>query len=236
MSKENKSILFISDLHAPWMHPDTVPFLKALKKRYSPTRIILSGDEIDWHSISMHDHDPDLPSPSDELHEAIQVLKPIYKLFPKADVLESNHGSLVLRRALMSGLPKAVLKGYREILEAPKGWNWHFDLTIKLPTGFDCYLHHSKGANVKRNSQSMGMSFCQGHHHESFEIQYWGNPNALHFGLTAGCLVDPTSLALAYGKNNLRRPVIGCAVIVDGLPKLLPMLLNKRGRWTGYVP
>ncbi len=232
----NRRILFVSDIHAPYTHRDAVPFLKAVKRKYKPTRVILSGDEADHHSISMHDHDPDLSAPADELRKAIEVLRPIYKLFPKADILESNHGSLVLRKALMHGLPTAVIRSYREILQAPKGWNWHFDLTVKLPTGYDCYFHHSKGANVKQNSQAMGASFCQGHHHESFEIRYWGSPRALLFGMTVGCLVDPKSLAMAYNKNNLRRPVLGVGVIIEGVPMLIPMLLDNNGKWTGKVP
>jgi hypothetical protein len=106
---------------------------------------------------------------------------------------------------------------------------------IRLPDGTDCYFHHSKGVNAKKNSQAMGMSFVQGHHHESFEIQYWGNPNALLFGMTCGCLVDGKSLALAYNKNNLKRPVIGCSVIIDSKPILIPMVLNKKGRWIGRL-
>jgi len=38
-------------------------------------------------------------------------------------------------------------------------------------------------------------------------------------------------LAMAYNKNNLKRPVIGCAVIIDGIPQLIPMVLNRKGRW-----
>jgi hypothetical protein len=231
-----KRILFISDLHAPYMHQDAAKFLAAVKKKYNPTSVILSGDEVDWHSISMHEHDPNLPGPLDELNQAIKQLKPIYKLFPKAAILESNHGSLVFRRAKNAGLPDAVFKSYQEMLQAPRGWTWHFDLRLKLPGGEMCYFHHSKGANVKKNSQAYGMSFCQGHHHETFEITYWGNPLGLHFGLTTGCLVDPKSLALAYGKNNLRRPVLGVSVILDGIPKLLPMIVDKKSRWTGVVP
>ena len=106
---------------------------------------------------------------------------------------------------------------------------------MTLPNGTPLYLHHSKGANVKKNSQAMGSSFCQGHHHESFEIQYWGNPHALLFGMTVGCLVDSKSLAMAYNKNNLKRPVIGCGIIVDSIPQLIPMVLDKKGRWVGKL-
>lgn len=227
----NKRILVISDLHAPYNHKDTVAFLSAIKKKYKPTRVILSGDEADFAAISFHDHDPDLDSPSKELIKAIDALKPIYKLFPKAEVLESNHGSLIIRKALANGLSRRFFRTPREILEAPKGWTWHFDLNIKLPNGMHCYFHHSKGANVKKNSQAMGMSFVQGHHHEHFEIAYWGNPNALLFGMTVGCLVDNKSLAMAYNKNNLKRPVIGCGMIIDSQPLLIPMVLNSKGRW-----
>ncbi len=229
--KNNKTILVISDLHAPYMHVDAVKFLAAIKRKYKPTRVILSGDEADFHNISFHDADPDLDSAGQELDKAIAALKPLYKLFPKAEVLESNHGSLVARKALANGLSSRFFKTPGDILEAPKSWSWHFDITAKLPNGTQCYFHHSKGANVKKNSQAMGMSFVQGHHHESFEIQFWGNPNALLFGMTVGCLVDPKSLAMAYNKNNLKRPVIGCGIIVDSIPILIPMVLDSRGRW-----
>ncbi len=232
---DNRRILVISDLHQPYSHRDTVAFLKAIKQKYKPTRVILSGDEVDYHNISFHDADPDLDAAGPELDKAIQGLKPLYKLFPKAEILESNHGSLVFRKALAGGLSRRFFKSPGEILEAPKTWTWHFDITLKLPNGTSCYFHHSKGANAKKNSQALGMSFVQGHHHESFEIQYWGNPNALLFGMTVGCLVDNKSLAMAYNKNNLKRPVIGCAVIIDSIPQLIPMVLNSKGRWTGKL-
>ncbi len=232
---KNSRILFISDLHAPYYHKDTVRFLKAVKDKYKPTRVILSGDEVDYHNISFHDSDPDLDSAGTELKKAIDTLKPVYKMFPTAEVLESNHGSLVMRKAAANGLSRSFFKSPREILEAPKGWTWHFDITLTLPTGFKCYFHHSKGANVLKNSQAMGMSFCQGHHHEKFEIQYWGNPQGLYFGITTGCLVDTESLALAYAKNNLKRQVIGVSVILEGIPQLIPMVLNKRGRWVNKL-
>jgi Calcineurin-like phosphoesterase len=232
---DNKRILVISDLHCPYQHPDAVRFLRALKAKYKPTRVILSGDEVEYAGISFHDHDPDMDAPGRELKRAIEELTPIYKMFPVAEVLESNHGSLVLRKALANGLSREYIRAPGEILKAPPGWTWHFDIVTTLPTGFQCYFHHSKGPNAKKNSQAMGMSFVMGHHHEQMDISYWGNPNALLFGMTVGCLVDPESLAMLYNKNNLKRPVIGCAVIIEGLPILIPMVLNRNGRWIGKL-
>jgi hypothetical protein len=53
--------------------------------------------------------------------------------------------------------------------------------------------------------------------------------------MQVGCLVDKDSLAMAYAKNNLKRPIIGCAMIVEGIPLLIPLLLSKGGRWTGKL-
>lgn len=228
-----KSILVISDSHFPYNHPDIIAFLRHLKKKHKPDKIVHIGDEVDWHAISFHDHDPDLMAPSDELKTAINRLKPIYKLFPEVDVLESNHGSLVYRKGKTHGLPRHVFKSYREILEAPKGWKWHPDLTLKCSNDQLVYFHHGKSSDILKVSQSMGMSSVSGHFHEKFEVRYWANSLGLYFAMIVGCLIDDDTLAFNYNNCNLKRPLIGCAVIVDGHPVLEPMVLNKMGRWIG---
>lgn len=230
----NKRILIISDLHAPYMHPDTVDFLAAVKDKYKPTRVILSGDEADFHNISFHDSDPDLDSSGEELDRAISCLRPIYKMFPRAEVLESNHGSLVLRKGIASGLSRKFFRGPGEILKAPPTWAWRDDITLTLPDGSKCYFHHSKGKALK-TGQLYGMSHVCGHLHESFDIQYWSTPGNLFFAMTVGCLVDKKSLALAYAKNNQKRQIIGVGLILDSHPILVPMVLNSKGRWTGKL-
>lgn len=230
----NNTILIISDLHAPYMHPDAVRFLAAVKRKYCPTRVILSGDEADFHSISFHDKDPDLDSSGAELERAIKALLPVYKLFPKAEVLESNHGSLVLRKAIASGLSRSYFKSPGDILRAPKGWTWKMDITLVLPNGSKCYFHHSKGKALK-TGQLYGMSHVCGHLHEDFNIQYWSTPENLFFAMTVGCLVDKKSLALAYAKNNQKRQILGVGLIINSIPMLIPMVLSSNGRWTGKL-
>lgn len=227
---KNQVILAIGDLHAPYMHKDAVSFLKAIKTKYKPNSVVFMGDEIDWHSTSFHEHDPDLMAAADELNAAIKQLQPLYKMFPSAIVLESNHGSLIYRKALNAGIPSAVIKGYREIMHAPKGWDWKFDHVVSTPLG-DIYWHHGKSSSHKKLSQNMGMSAIQGHFHNEFYISYWSSPKALYWDANAGCLVDHKSRAQAYGKNNLQKPIVGCIVIVNGIPQLIPMVLNKNGRW-----
>lgn len=231
----NKSVLIISDQHHPYGHPDIVAFLRAIKKKYKPDRIINIGDELDYHAASFHPSNVDLLGAGDELKTAIRRLQPIYKLFPKMDIMESNHGSMMFRKALHHGLPRRALKAYRDVLEAPQGWVWHDDLVITLSNGMKCYFCHGKTGDILKLSQSMGMSAVCGHFHEKFEVRYWGNSQGLFFGMIVGCLIENRSLAFAYNKLNLKRPVIGCAIILDGHPKLLPMVLNSNGRWIGKL-
>jgi hypothetical protein len=229
---KNSRVLVISDLHAPYYHKDTIPFLTAINELFKPDKIVLTGDEIDGHCISFHDSDPDLPfSPSSELEKAIEHLKPIYELFPKADILESNHGSLVYRRGKHGGIPRSVFKDYRDILEAPRGWNWHSELIIKLSDGRDCYFHHGKSTNGLAVALAEGMNVVMAHHHSIFEIRYVNTAARLLWAVITGCMIDDKSLAFSYNKLQIKRPVVGCTIILDGQPKLLPMILNPEGRW-----
>lgn len=229
-----KTTLVIGDLHAPHMHKDALAFLKAVKAKYKPDSVIFMGDEVDSHATSYHEHDPDLASSGDELKQAIKQLQPLYKLFPRATILESNHGSLVYRKALTAGLPSAVLKGYREILSAPQGWTWAYDHILPTELG-DVYFHHGKSGTWEKLSKNMAMSAVQGHFHNKFYISYWSSPNGLYWDANAGCLVDNHSRAMAYGKNNLQKPIVGCMVIIKGVPQLIPMVLLKNHRWNGKL-
>lgn len=228
---DNRRILVISDLHIPYHHPDSIEFLQYLKDKYNPTRIICMGDELDKHSLSYHDHDPDLPSAGDELRRSIPVIAELKKMFPIMDILESNHGSLVWRKAKTSGIPKHYIKSYNEVLGVDGDWKWSFDLTITLPAGNKCYFHHGKSSQIVQLSQQMGMCAVQGHYHETFGIGYWGNPAGLYWGMQTGCLVNDTALAFNYNNVNIKRPIVGTGLIIDGQPVLEPMILGVDGRW-----
>jgi predicted phosphodiesterase len=232
----NDRILVISDMHHPFSHPDTVRFLRALNKKYKFTRIICIGDEIDAHAMSFHDSDPDLFSPGDELQTAIECLQPIYKMFPKVDLVESNHGSMIYRKGKHHGIPRKALREYGDVIEAPPGWKWSPDLTIDLPNGNKCWFTHGLSSDVMKLVAANGVCVVQGHFHEKFVIGYHGNPASFLFGMTVGCLIDDKALAFAYNKTHTKRPIIGCGMIIDSMPRLAPMVLGKKRKWTGFVP
>jgi len=232
--KKSKSVLVISDMHHPYAHPDTIAFLKAVKAKYKPDAVVCIGDEADFHDASFHDSDPDLDSAGVELEKAIKGLKPIYKLFPKVTVVESNHGSMILRKALVGKIPRKAIKSYNEILDAPKGWKWVFDTIIQTPLGPVCFCHGKSSAPGKLASQ-YGMSTVQGHYHEKAQICYISTPEKLMFDAHTGCLADDKSLAMGYNKVNPKRPIVSLLVIIEGIPHLVPMVLSRKGRWIGSL-
>ncbi len=222
---DNSRILFISDMHIPYHHPDTIPFLLMLKDRYKPTRVICLGDELDKHALSFHDSDPDLMSAGDELRAALPVIAELHDIFPVMDLIDSNHGSMVFRKAKHHGIPRHYLKSYNDVLRVGDGWKWYHDLTIELPDGQKVFVHHGKSAEAIKTSQAMSMSHVCGHFHESFGVKYWANPNGLFFAMNSGCLIDDDSYAYSYNNTNLKRPIIGTSLLIDGIPVLEAMPL-----------
>lgn len=232
-NEDNSRVLLISDMHIPYHHPDMLAFLKHLKEKYNPTRVICLGDELDKHALSYHDSDPDLSSAGDELRNSLPVIKELFKMFPRMDIVESNHGSLVWRKAKTFGIPRHYIKSYNDVLGVDEGWKWSFDLTINLPNGQKCYIHHGKTSDVVKLSQQTGSCSVQGHYHESFKVDYWGNSTGLYWGMQAGCLINDEALAFSYNNVNIKRPVIGTGLIINSLPILEPMILDDNGRWIG---
>lgn len=229
--KDNRRILNISDAHMPYHHPDMIEFLTYLKGKYQPTRVICGGDELDKHSLSFHSSSPELSSAGDELKRSLPVVKELYDLFPEMDLLSSNHGSLVYRKAKEHGIPIHYLKSYKDVLEVGDGWSWYFDLNILLPNGQRCYYTHGKVNNVMKVSTEQGCNAVQFHYHDQFKVEYRGNSSGLFWGLQSGCLIDDRSLAFSYNNCNLKRPIIGTSLIIDSKPILEPMILGLDGRW-----
>lgn len=231
---DNSRILVVPDLHFPFCHVDALDFLHKLKVNLNPTRIICLGDELDYHAMSFHDSDPDLDNAGRELLLGLGYIDTLHELFPKMDLLHSNHGSMAYRKAKHHGMPRHLLKSYNEVLGVPADdWRWHDSLILELPNGRRCKFIHGISANVLAASQSMGMSLVQGHHHSLFELRYWNGGDGLNFAITSGCLIDDSSMAFAYNKLQVKRPIIGVTYIENSMPHLIPMAVDKDNRWTG---
>jgi|TARA_Y100000289_G_C3911809_1_gene145101 predicted phosphodiesterase len=230
----HESVLVISDLHIPYHHKDSFKFLQKVKKQFKPDTVINIGDLLDFHAISFHEHNPDLPSIGDELTVSKSYIKELESIFPDVTEVHSNHSSLVYRRAIKYGMSAQFLRPYGEFL-GTKNWKWVDDLTLEMSNGKKVYFTHGKSADVLKVSQTMGMNCVQGHYHTKFCIGYWANPEDLYWGMNVGCLINQKSMAFSYAKNFNTRFVLGCGIILNGVPRLLPMVLDNNGDWIGDI-
>lgn len=235
--QEAKCILVIPDLHAPYMHPDALAFLATVAEKAKPDLVVQLGDETDGHAISFHDSDPNLDSAGVELEKAKRMLEGLHRIFPELLVCDSNHGSLIYRRAKAHGLPVQYIKKYRDVLFPEHGapsWSWRSHWKIQTPLGTVLFKHQSSGP-VLSDAAHEGCNVCVGHMHGNFEVEYAASSTRLYWGMTSGCLIDRKSMAFAYGKNTKNKPMLGCSLIVEGKPTLIPMVLDDSGRWVGKL-
>lgn len=231
-----ESILVIPDIHAPYQHPDALPFLKMVRDAFSPDLVVQLGDELDYHALSFHDSDPNLDSAGMELERGKVFLKQLAKEFPEVLVCHSNHGSMVFRRAKAHGLPVQLLRTYRDVVlpkVANHGWSWAYSWRVNTPLGEVMFKHQAAGilADAAHNSCNLVV----GHNHGNFSVEYCASSSHLYYGVYSGCLIDKDALAFAYGKHAMKKPIIGCTVILNGRPMLLPMVLDDLGRWVGHL-
>jgi len=231
----NKRILVIGDLHFPYHHSDTFDFLSLIKKKYKPDRIISIGDEIDGHAWSYHEQETELDGPGIEFNKAKKCMKKLEKLFPRMDILESNHGSLHNRKSQTHGIPKGFIKSYNQAWGVSNKWKWHWDMNIKLPNKQMLYLHHARSKNIIKSSQMLGKNCIFGHHHNEQYIRYWTGGYESMFGAFTGCLVDIDSLAQEYGRINIHKPLLGSIIVENSKPRILRMNVNNKNRWDGDV-
>ena len=227
-------ILVFGDMHIPYHREGAIEFLSAINDKYKPTKVICTGDELDNHSMSFHDTDPDCLGAGDELEKAIKYMKELYKIFPTVDLVDSNHGSMVFRKAKFGGIPLKFIRSMKDIIEAPIGWNWHKDYTYTMNNGQDLFVVHGLKKNSRMLAEQYGCCVIQGHYHEDSSVNYSSSPRQLIWGCSCGCLVDDSSLALEYNKTNLKRPILSCVLITNGIPQLIPMVI-KNHKWIGKV-
>jgi hypothetical protein len=229
-------VLTISDMQCPAHHIDSIDFLKECKSVVKPTKIVHGGDAFDFHSLSFYTRNPDLPSIRDEFEQAMVTMRQVYKLFPKATMLKDNHSDRIYRVAEASGLSVKFMRGLLDIMEAPKKWSLEENIVIDGVL----YQHGHQGKAGLHPALKQAMEMFQStvvfHFHAEFGINYFANPSKIIFGMNCGSLLDQKHLAFKYSKAYKKKSIIGTGAVLHGFPVLLPMQLDKHGRWTGKLP
>ena len=204
------SVLFVGDLHAPFVLDGYLEFNLDLQKKYNCGTVIFAGDIIDAHSWSFHTVDVDGLSVKDELNAAINQLRDWYKAFPEATVLYGNHDLRIARKAKEYGLSQLFLKYFGDIIDAPKEWKF----THQLYKDNVLYIHGSNGNAIKRATE-IRHSVAQGHlHSEAFASWSVSEIDSI-FGLQVGCGIDRNTYAFEYATPMTKKPIISSGLILD---------------------
>ena len=209
ITKEERRILVIGDLHCPFELDGYFNFCKETYANYNCNQVIFIGDIIDNHAFSYHEPDPDGMSAGDELQVAIEDVKKWYNAFPVADVLIGNHDRMAARKAMTGGIPKVWIKSYNDVLGTPK-WNWTERIVYD-----DVQYVHGEGGTARTKAKNDMMSTVQGHIHTQAYTEFTVGRKFKVFGMQVGCGIDAKSYASAYAKN-FKKQAIGCGVVVGG--------------------
>lgn len=234
MNPKNRRILVISDMQMPFHHKDAFAFLAYVKRKYKPTRVVNIGDITDSYCLNAWGIDPDSISASDEIRQMQSGVKRLAKMFPKMDVLTSNHDLRIYRAARRAGIPSHFIKDYYDWMGCPNTWKFHDELMID-----DIMFSHGDEGGAGGMNASMkrimhyGRSSVAGHLHTQANIVYLANREKLLFGMQVGSLIDREAMAFAYAKKSLKKPILSVGMILDGVPMLIPMQLDEEGNWNG---
>jgi len=213
----------IPDLHIPFNHKNSIPFLLDTFKKEGVTDIVFIGDLVDNHAISRHQTDAIALGAKQEYEEALLEVHKFTKAFPNLRMpSDGNHDDIPERQAATLGMPTEFLKEFRDLWQLPKGWKIEDELII------DGILFKHKpsagGANgCFKSCLIEGMSVVFGHLHSVFGIRYYANKRSLKWAMAVGCLINIKDYAFNYGKDFAARPILGCGIIKNGVPKIIPM-------------
>ena len=209
LTKDEKRILIIGDLHEPFCLSGYKDFCQNVYENFNCNHVIYIGDVLDNHYASYHETDTNGMSGGLELETAISKVQEWYKIFPVADVIIGNHDRIIARKCFSSSIPKQWIKSYNEVL-GTKNWNW----TERIVYDNVQYVH-GEGGTARTRSKNDMMSTVQGHIHTQAYTEWMVGNKFKIFGMQVGCGIDRDSYAAAYARNY-KKQAIGCGVVIGG--------------------
>ena len=208
MNKQERRILVVGDIHAPFELKEYLQFCKDTYANYNCNQVIFIGDIVDNHASSFHISDPDGMGGGDELDLAIERIKDWAIAFPVADVMIGNHDRIIMRKAFDGQIPARWIKDYNDVL----GTNWSWRESVV----YDNVLYeHGEGGQALTKAKNNMMSSVCGHTHTEAYVKWLVGKNFKVFAMQVGCGVDSKTYAAAYAKN-FKKQAIGCGVILGG--------------------
>ena len=213
LTKKERRILVVGDLHCPFDLDSYLPFLLETYAKWNCNQILMIGDAVDNHYSSFHQTDADGYGGGEELDRAIKRLSKYRDAFAKIcdkkiEICIGNHDRIIMRRAFDSDIPARWIKSYNEVLGTD--WNWVESIVYD-----DVLYEHGEGGQAKTKAKNNMMSSVCGHTHTQAYVEWLVGKKYRVFGMQVGCGVDASTYAAAYAKN-FKKQAIGCGVILGG--------------------
>ena len=208
ITQQERRILVIGDIHAPFVLDGYLEFCKDMYARFNCNQVIFIGDIIDNHYSSYHETDPNGMGGGQELEAAIAVVSDWADAFPDADVIIGNHDRMIMRKAFSSAIPKQWIKDYNDVLGT--NWNW-----VERIVYDDVQYVHGEGGTARTKAKADMMSTVQGHIHTQAYCEWMVGRNFKVFGMQVGSGVDSNAYAAAYARH-FKKQAIGCGVVIGG--------------------
>lgn len=234
---KNNSVLVMPDFHAPYHHPDTIPFLAAVAEKYQPDRVFQIGDWTDSYAFTRFPKDPEADSYTQEYKQVRKFTADLLKEFPTGVALKGNHDARLWDRAKQAGIPRGMILPYERVIGLEgTDWSMKYEVTFTVDANRQqYYLVHEKAGTVLNLAKALGCSVVYGHNHTKFEITSAMLLNKRVYGVHTGCLIGDNRYAFGYNSRSVVRPNRGCVMIVEGIPQLIPFDVGPKGKWNRVV-
>lgn len=121
--------LILGDVHLPYHDRKTIELAVAEAKRRRVVGVLLNGDALDSHEISVHDKDPRAPRYVEEIEQGRKFLAYLRSRLPNAEIVykEGNHedrlGRYIVQRApALTGLEGVDLPSFLKFADYGVQW------------------------------------------------------------------------------------------------------------------
>jgi hypothetical protein len=212
---EDKPILVYGDAHVPFDHPGFLPFLVDTYDKYRCGLVVNIGDQTDQHVFSRYTPEAIAKGAMEEYELAKARTEEYFKAFKRGYLCKSNHDLRYVKKAASVGIPELFLQSFKALYGVPAGWEIADSFIIN-----EVLFMHGEGwsgeTGALRAAQRNGMSVCIGHWHGLAGCLSTANERNLWFGMNVGCGVDRQAYAFAYGKHDVKKPILGCGIVYDG--------------------
>ena len=222
---KNKKILVLGDCHCPYADLDVLEEARKFGLKKKVDLIIQMGDLVDFKALSRFPKAPEDDSAFLEHLNTSKQVREIEKMFPKLFLLEGNHCKRLLKKASESGIPKEMIKSFKDTLGV-KNWVWH-EGTDPFEYNGTIFIHGDElSGSVRRMVELFGCNVVKAHTHRA-EIVYCSTFNKKSWGMDVACTANLKGKSFAYANSTISKSMVGYGYIENNSPFWFPKGFNK---------